>query len=155
MFQDRVKRAAAALATATLLWTTPSLAQTAPQKLPTIALGAGMHNIRAEVATTPEQHQIGLMFRTAMGTNEGMLFIFERPAQQCFWMKNTLIPLSVAFISEDGTVVNIEEMAPQTLESHCSLKPVRHVLEMNAGWFARRGIKPGTRLLGAPFGTPR
>ncbi|WP_206067258.1 DUF192 domain-containing protein, partial [Escherichia coli] len=101
MFQDRVKRAAAALATATLLWTTPSLAQTPPQKLPTIALGAGMHNIRAEVATTPEQHQIGLMFRTAMGTNEGMLFIFERPAQQCFWMKNTLIPLSVAFISED------------------------------------------------------
>jgi len=155
VFQDQVKRAAVALATAGMLWATPGQAQTAAQKLPAITLGAGMHNIRAEVATTPEQHQIGLMFRTAMGPNEGMLFIFDRPAQQCFWMKNTLIPLSVAFISDDGTVVNIEEMAPQTLESHCSVRPVRHVLEMNTGWFAKRGIKPGARLTGAPFGTPR
>ncbi|AWI55128.1 DUF192 domain-containing protein [Aquabacterium olei] len=143
------------MAATALLWTTTPRAQSAPQKLPTITLGAGMHNIRAEVASTPEQHQIGLMFRKEMAPNDGMLFIFDRPGQQCFWMKNTLIPLSVAFIADDGTVVNLDEMAPQTLESHCSTRPVRHVLEMNAGWFARKGIKPGSKLSGAPFGTPR
>jgi uncharacterized protein len=86
-----------------------------------------------------------------MPANEGMLFVFESPSQQCFWMKNTLLPLSVAFVEEDGTIANIDEMLPQTLESHCSTKPVRFVLEMNKGWFAKRGIKPGTRLTGAPF----
>lgn len=155
MFQERLKWGVAAMAATALLWTTTPRAQSAPQKLPTITLGAGMHNIRAEVASTPEQHQIGLMFRKEMGPNDGMLFIFDRPGQQCFWMKNTLIPLSVAFIADDGTVVNLDEMAPQTLESHCSTRPVRHVLEMNAGWFARKGIKPGSKLSGAPFGTPR
>ena len=80
-----------------------------------------------------------------------MLFVFERAGQQCFWMKNTLIPLSVAFVADDGTVVNIEEMKPQTLDSHCSTQPVRYVLEMNDGWFAKRGIKPGSKLRGAPF----
>ncbi len=155
MFQERLKWGVAAMAATALLWTTTPRAQTAPQKLPTITLGAGMHNIRAEVASTPEQHQIGLMFRKEMGPNDGMLFIFDRPGQQCFWMKNTLIPLAVAFIADDGTVVNLDEMAPQTLESHCSTRPVRHVLEMNAGWFARKGIKPGSKLSGAPFGTPR
>jgi uncharacterized membrane protein (UPF0127 family) len=155
VFQERLKWGVAAMAATALLWTTTPRAQTAPQKLPTITLGAGMHNIRAEVASTPEQHQIGLMFRKEMGPNDGMLFIFDRPGQQCFWMKNTLIPLAVAFIADDGTVVNLDEMAPQTLESHCSTRPVRHVLEMNAGWFARKGIKPGSKLSGAPFGTPR
>lgn len=155
MFQERLKWGVAAMAATALLWTTTPRAQSAPQKLPTITLGAGMHNIRAEVASTPEQHQIGLMFRKEMAPNDGMLFIFDRPGQQCFWMKNTLIPLSVAFIADDGTVVNLDEMAPQTLESHCSTRPVRHVLEMNAGWFARKGIKPGSKLSGAPFGTPR
>ncbi len=82
-----------------------------------------------------------------------MLFIFEQAAQQCFWMKNTLIPLSIAFVADDGTVVNIEEMQPQTLESHCSRKPVRYVLEMNKGWFAKRGIRPGSKLQGRPFGS--
>jgi uncharacterized membrane protein (UPF0127 family) len=155
VFQERLKWAVATMAATALLWTTTPRAQTAPQKLPTITLGAGMHNIRAEVASTPEQHQIGLMFRKEMGPNDGMLFIFDRPGQQCFWMKNTLIPLAVAFIADDGTVVNLDEMAPQTLASHCSTQPVRHVLEMNAGWFARKGIKPGSKLSGAPFGTPR
>jgi uncharacterized protein len=81
-----------------------------------------------------------------------MLFVFEQPSQQCFWMKNTLLPLSAAFIDDDGTVVNVEDMKPQTLDSHCSAKPVRYVLEMNQGWFAKKGIKPGTRLNGEPFG---
>jgi uncharacterized membrane protein (UPF0127 family) len=128
-------------------------AQSTPQSLPTIKLGAGIHNIAAQVAQTPEQRATGLMFRTSMPTNEGMLFVFEQPAKQCFWMKNTLLPLSAAFISDNGTVLNIEDMQPQSLDSHCSAAPVRFVLEMNRGWFAKRGIKPGAKLTGAPFGS--
>jgi hypothetical protein len=126
-------------------------AQSEPQKLPQIRLNAGIHNINAELAATPEQREIGLMFRPVMAANDGMLFAFERAGQQCFWMKNTLIPLSVAFVADDGAVVNIEAMKPQTLDSHCSTQPVRYVLEMNDGWFAKRGIKPGSKLRGAPF----
>lgn len=125
------------------------------QHLPTITLGAGMHNIKAEVALSEQEHEIGLMYRTSMGSNEGMLFIFPRAGQQCFWMKNTLIPLAVAFVGDDGTVVNVDEMKPQTLDPHCSTKPVRFVLEMNTGWFTKRGIKSGSKLSGEPFGTPR
>jgi len=127
-------------------------AQEAPQKLAQVRLTAGIHNINAELASTPPQREIGLMFRSVMPANDGMLFVFEQPAQQCFWMKNTLIPLSVAFIGDDGSVVNIDDMKPQTLDSHCSAKPVRFVLEMNEGWFAKRGIKAGSRLRGGPFG---
>ncbi|MDE2401878.1 MAG: DUF192 domain-containing protein [Burkholderiales bacterium] len=122
-----------------------------PQHLPTIMLGASFHNIKAEVATTPQQHEIGLMHRTSMGANDGMLFIFERAGQQCFWMKNTLIPLSVAFVADDGNIVNLDEMKPQTLTPHCSTKPVRFVLEMNTGWFSKRGLKAGLKLTGEPF----
>ena len=86
-----------------------------------------------------------------MPHNDGMLFVFPQATQQCFWMKNTLLPLSAAFIADDGTVVNIEDMKPQTLDSHCSKKPVRFVLEMNQGWFAKRGIKQGSQLTGEPF----
>ncbi len=136
-------------------FTTSAQAQDRAQHLPTVTLGAGMHNIKAEVAETPQEHEIGLMHRTSMGANDGMLFIFERAGQQCFWMKNTLIPLAIAFVADDGTVVNVDEMKPQTLEPHCSTKPVRFVLEMNTGWFTKRGIKDGSKLSGAPFGTPR
>jgi len=128
-----------------------SLAQDGPQKLATIRLTAGMHLIQAELAQTPDERSTGLMFRTAMAANEGMLFAFEQAGTQCFWMKNTLLPLSVAFVTDDGSVVNIDEMKPQTLDSHCSTKPVRFVLEMNQGWFAKRGIKAGSKLQGAPF----
>ena len=126
-------------------------AQEGPQKLPAIQLGAGMHLIQAQVASTPEQRATGLMFRADMPANEGMLFVFEEPAGQCFWMKNTLLPLTAAFVADDGTIVNLADMKPKTLDSHCSAKPVRYVLEMHQGWFAKRGIKPGTRLTGAPF----
>ncbi len=129
----------------------PMWAQESPQKLPSVTLNAGMHNIQAEVAQTPDERSIGLMFRKSMGANEGMLFAFEQPAKQCFWMKNTLLPLSIAFVSADGTVVNIDDMKPQTLDSHCSVKEVPFVLEMNAGWFAKRGIKAGFKLKGPPF----
>jgi uncharacterized membrane protein (UPF0127 family) len=128
-----------------------ALAQDAPQSLPAIKLSAGMHVIQAELAQTPSERSTGLMFRKTMGTNDGMLFAFEEPGQQCFWMKNTLLPLSVAFVADDGNIVNIEDMKPLTLDSHCSTKPVRFVLEMNDGWFVKRGIKPGTKLKGSPF----
>ena len=138
---------------ALLLAAAAAHAQTGPQKLPSIRINAGIHNITAEVAQTPEQRATGLMFRTDLGPNDGMLFVFEEPAQQCFWMKNTVVPLAIAFIADDGKVVNVDEMKPRTLDSHCSSKPVRYVLEMNEGWFRKRGIKPGSRLQGAPFGS--
>ncbi|MEO5844033.1 MAG: DUF192 domain-containing protein [Caldimonas sp.] len=138
-------------AVAALSFAVLASAQYGPQKLAQVRLNAGIHNINAELASTPRQREIGLMFRTAMPTNDGMLFVFDQSGQQCFWMRNTLIPLSIAFLGDDGGIVNIEEMKPQTLESHCSVKPVRFVLEMNQGWFAKRGIKPGSKLRGAPF----
>lgn len=115
-------------------------------------LSAGMYRIDAQLAITPEQRETGLMFRAQMPEQEGMLFVFERPGVQCFWMRNTLLPLTAAFVADDGTIVNLADMQPMTENSHCSAKPVRFVLEMNQGWFGKRGIKPGTRLGGAPFG---
>ena len=122
-----------------------------PQSLPAIRLNAGMHIIKAEVARSPDERAIGLMHRKSMPANDGMLFVFEQPAPQCFWMSNTLLPLSIAFVADDGTVGSIEEMAPGSLDSHCSKQPVRYALEMNQGWFAKRGIKPGSKLGGKPF----
>ncbi len=142
-----------AVTAALLSFVATSPAQEGPQKLPTTRLTAGFHLINAEVASTPEQRAIGLMHRPTMPANDGMLFVFERAAQQCFWMKNTLLPLSIAFLDDDGTVVNIEEMKPQTLDSHCSARPVRFALEMNQGWFGKRAIKPGAKITGEPFGT--
>ncbi|MBE7418575.1 MAG: DUF192 domain-containing protein [Ideonella sp.] len=123
-----------------------------PQALPTATLQVGMYKVVAQVAATPQQRQIGLMFRREMPMHEGMLFVFDAAAQQCFWMRNTLLPLSAAFLADDGAVVNIVDMQPQTDDSHCSARPVRFVLEMNQGWFAKRGIKPGTRFSGEVFG---
>jgi uncharacterized protein len=128
-------------------------AQQAPQpRLPTVQITAGMHLIQAELAVTPEQQQVGMMMRREMGANEGMLFVNAEPGVRCFWMRNTLIPLSAAFVSDDGTIVNIADMQPLNDESHCSTKPVRFVLEMRQGWFDKRGIGPGSRLRGKPFG---
>jgi uncharacterized protein len=146
-------RIAHALAAATLaVLSSASLAQEDPQtNLPRIKLGAGLHQIDTQVAQTPEQRQIGLMWRKTMPQHEGMLFVFEQPAKQCFWMMNTLLPLTAAFVADDGTVVNLVDMQPQTIDSHCSAKPVRYVLEMNQGWFAKKGIKAGAKLTGEPF----
>jgi hypothetical protein len=130
----------------------PASAQQAAQpRLPVVELQAGMHVIRAELASTPLQRQAGLMHRQQMAAHEGMLFVFEQPEPQCFWMKNTPLPLSIAFIADDGHIVNIADMQPLSEASHCSAQPVRFALEMNQGWFAKRGIKPGFRLKGAPF----
>jgi uncharacterized membrane protein (UPF0127 family) len=129
-----------------------AMAQDEPQtNLPRIKLQAGMHQMDVQVAQTPGQRSIGLMFRAEMPTHEGMLFVFEQPSVQCFWMKNTLLPLTAAFVADDGTIVNLADMKPQTTDSHCATKPVRFVLEMNQGWFAKRGLKAGSRLVGVPF----
>jgi uncharacterized membrane protein (UPF0127 family) len=122
-----------------------------PQNLAATTLKVGMHSIRAQLAITPQQRQIGLMHRREMPSHEGMLFVFDEPSRQCFWMRNTLIPLTIAYLADDGTVVNLADMQPQSDESHCSAKPVRFALEMNQGWFAKRGIKPGTRIGGELF----
>lgn len=139
------------LTSATALLASGAWAQEGPQTdLPRVEMTAGMHRIQAQVASTPQQRAIGLMHRREMPTNEGMLFVFEQPGTQCFWMKNTLLPLTAAFVADDGTVVNLADMKPQSLDSHCSAKPVRYVLEMHQGWFAKRGIQAGQRLR-APF----
>ena len=123
-------------------------------QLPRIQLQAGMHQMQVQVAATPDQRAIGLMHRAEMPQAEGMLFAFEQATQQCFWMKNTLLPLTAAFIADDGTIVNLADMKPQTTDAHCSDQPVRWVLEMNQGWFAKKRIQAGHQLRGPMF-TPR
>lgn len=134
------------------LFTGAAWSQETPQlQLPRVTLSAGMHLIQAQVAATPQQRAMGLMFRKDMPVNEGMLFAFEQASEQCFWMKNTLLPLTAAFVADDGTIVNLADMQPQSQVSHCSTKPVRFVLEMNQGWFDKRGLKAGSKLSGPPF----
>lgn len=118
--------------------------------LPTIELKAGIYRIQAELADTPKAREIGLMNRTSMPTNSGMLFIFEQKAGHCFWMNNTKIPLSIAFIADDGKIVNIEEMQAETTNNHCPKAAVRYALEMNKQWFSERVIVPGTIIQGLP-----
>lgn len=152
MYIKPVRPQSLALALLMVIATPPSLAQQGPQpRLPTVDLRAGMHTIKAELAVTPEQQMTGMMFRKEMNGNEGMLFVAEDKSARCFWMRNTLIPLTIAFIGDDGTIVNLADMKPFDEASHCSAKPVRLVLEMNQGWFAKRGIKPGFKLAGPPF----
>lgn len=124
-------------------------------ELPAVQLTAGMHAIRAEVADTMGTRMEGLMFRKTMPQNAGMVFVFDELSTHCMWMKNTFLPLSVAFIDDAGAIVNIEDMAPHTEQSHCAKKPVRFALEMNKGWFAQRGLKPGTKLRGLEKLSPR
>jgi len=128
-----------------LLFSAPATSSTPTLSLP---LQIGMYIVQAEVADDMQTRAKGLMFRTEMSANQGMLFIFERLGIQCFWMKNTLIPLTAAFIDDQGKIVNMADMAPQTETSHCSKQPVRYVLEMNQGWFATRGIKEGQVIKG-------
>lgn len=149
-------KAFSALALAALLSPFCAWAQDAPQMdLQRVKLSAGMHLIDAQVAFTPEQRQTGLMFRKEMPQQEGMIFVFEQATQQCFWMKNTLLPLTAAFVADDGTIVNLADMKPQTTDAHCSAQPVRYVLEMNKGWFAKKGIKAGSKLGGPMFEAKR
>ncbi|MDP3537752.1 MAG: DUF192 domain-containing protein [Azonexus sp.] len=116
--------------------------------MPMLELSAGFHRIEAEVAATDQNRQVGLMNRQTMPPQRGMLFVFAQKNTHCMWMRNTLIPLSVAFLDEDGIIINIENMQPQTENNHCAKVPARYALEMNLGWFAQRGIKPGVKLKG-------
>ena len=141
-----------ALLLMSLLAALPARAQTGPQpRLPSIDLSAGIYLIKTELAISMEQQATGMMFRKEMGTNDGMLFVNEDSSVRCFWMRNTLVPLTIAFIADDGTIVNLADMDAQSDKSHCSAKPVRYALEMNRGWFAKRGIKAGAKLQGKPF----
>ncbi|THJ33020.1 DUF192 domain-containing protein [Lampropedia aestuarii] len=141
------------LAAGALAMSAAAVAQVGPQAngqpqmdLPRLDITSTMHRIDAQVAATPLQRQIGLMHRQSMPEHEGMLFVFETPNVQCFWMKNTLLPLSAAFVADDGRIVNLVDMQPMSTDSHCSTEPVRYVLEMNQGWFVKRGIEAGAHL---------
>ena len=123
----------------------------AQSPLPLVTLQAGIHLIKAEVADDPGTRAAGLMFREALAPNHGMLFVFREKATHCFWMRNTLIPLSIAFLADDGTVVNIEDMAPRSEASHCPKRDVKFALEMEQGWFAKRGIGAGVKLVAPDF----
>jgi uncharacterized protein len=133
----------------------PVAAAAQAQKLPVVQLTAGMHVVRAEVAADFGSRMQGLMHRESLGPNAGMLFVFDEKSIHCMWMKNTLIPLSVAFVDEGGTITNIADMQPHSEQSHCASRPALYALEMAKGWFAERGVKAGTKLGGLERFAPR
>lgn len=151
MFQ---RLAALLLVSASFLAPAHAQQQIQPQPQTDLArtqLSVGLYKIDAQVAQSPREREIGLMFRKSMPQAEGMIFVFEQPATQCFWMRNTLLPLTAAFVADDGRIVNLVDMQPMTENSHCSEEPVRYVLEMNQGWFAKKNIKKGAKLGGELF----
>lgn len=119
-----------------------------------LELSAGIHRIQVEVVNTSAKRAEGLMFRKSLQANYGMLFVFDQTAQHCMWMRNTLIPLAVAFIDGQGRIINIEEMLPQTENNHCAERPAKFALEMNAGWFKSRGLSAGMPLAGIDKAPP-
>jgi uncharacterized protein len=130
-------------------------AQDGPQsKLKTTLLTAGMHVIHTELAISQDEQATGMMFRRGMGANDGMLFVYTDSDKRCFWMRNTWVPLTIAFVEADGTIVNVADMKPMDPQLHCSEKPVQYALEVPQGWFAKRGFKVGLKLRGAPFDKP-
>jgi uncharacterized membrane protein (UPF0127 family) len=139
------------LAFLTLLLAVSSLAAAAE---PLLQLQAGNHALQVEVADTPQQRMVGLMGRTRLDSDAGMLFVFEQKGTHCFWMRNTLIPLSIAFLADDGTIIDIQDMQPQTQIFHCPRGPIRYALEVPQGGFRSKGIQLGMKVSGGPFGTP-
>lgn len=121
---------------------------TVQAEMPRAELTASFYRINAEIAADQDNRSQGLMFRESLAANQGMVFVFPRPDRHCMWMRNTLIPLSVAFLDEQGKILNIEDMQPRTETSHCASGPARFALEMNLGWFAKKGLKPGLRIGG-------
>ena len=130
---------------------------TADAKLPTTTIKVGSHALRVEVAATDAERQKGLMFREKLGRNDGMLFVFDEPAYHSMWMKNTPIPLSVAFVDANGEILNILDLEPHSLETRMSAGPATYAIETNRGWFAALGLKAGDRVTGLPppRGRPR
>lgn len=125
-----------------------SVAVGAQASLPIVELSVGMHRIEAEVAHTDATRRVGLMNRESMPEQRGMVFVFTQDARHCMWMRNTLIPLSVAFLDASGRILNIADMQPLTEDSHCAVGPARFALEMNQGWFKQRGVGEGRRIRG-------
>lgn len=147
---NRTKRYLPSILAVILGLVTTSVLSQQIQKFNSTSLTAGIYVIKAEVAANEAERQQGLMFREKMAPNEGMVFIFDKPAAVCMWMKNTLLPLSVAFLDDEGKIINIEDMQPQTTDTHCAAKQARYALEMNLGWFKQKNIKPGTVIAGLP-----
>jgi len=116
--------------------------------LPTVELNAGIHLIHAELADNESARMLGLMYRDSLAPNHGMLFIFDETDTHCMWMRNTLLPLSVAFIDNDGAIVNVEEMQARTDATHCARRGVHYALEMAAGWYKAHGLGPGSVIRG-------
>jgi uncharacterized membrane protein (UPF0127 family) len=144
-------RAARTITAALLLWLA---AAAQAQQLPEIALAVNGHKLTAEVAHTDPARAQGLMHRRMLPENRGMLFVFTTTAHHAMWMMNTYIPLSVAFIDERGVIINIEDMKPHTQDTHPAAKPAKYALEMNQGWFGKRGIKPGATVDGIERAPP-
>jgi uncharacterized membrane protein (UPF0127 family) len=128
-----------------------------PGDFPVVTLSIGLNVIHAEVAANQADREQGLMYRKSLAPNSGMLFVFDERAGHCFWMKNTLIPLSIAFIDDDGSITDIDEMQAETENNHCPTRAGRYALEMDKGWFTQHGIKPGMKIArgdGAPAKSP-
>jgi hypothetical protein len=124
------------------------------QNPPVLELSVGIHRIEAEVVNTMQGRMRGLMGRTSMPIQRGMLFVFDVNDRHCMWMKNTLLPLAVAFIDDQGRIINVEEMLPETEQNHCAARPARFALEMNGGWFRSRKLGPGVLLNGMDRAPP-
>ena len=137
------------LAAVALQWLAIS---TSAAELPAVTLTIGSQKLVAEVATTPQQREVGLMNRFSLKPDHGMLFVFERPEPLAFWMRNTYVPLSIAFIAADGHILNIDDMQPQTDDAHWSKGAALYALEMKKGWFAERGIVAGAMVQGPTIG---
>lgn len=124
------------------------LAVTAYAEMPQVTLTIGGHKLTAEVAYTNADRELGLMHRRMLPENRGMLFVFPQTAPLSFWMMNTYIPLSIAFIDDAGAIINITDMKPLTTDNHNSARPARYALEMNKGWFRKRSLGPGAKIEG-------
>jgi uncharacterized membrane protein (UPF0127 family) len=118
--------------------------------LPTVKLAIGPHTVTAEVAANDAHRSTGLMYRFSLPPDHGMLFVFEAERPLSFWMRNTYVALSIAFIDARGRILNIEDMAPHDERSTWSAGPALYALEMRKGWFAQHGIGPGTVVSGLP-----
>ena len=123
-------------------------------QMPEIALAVNGHKLTAEVAYTDPARMQGLMYRRILPEDRGMLFVFPETARHAMWMKNTYLPLSVAFIDEQGVIINIENMKPQTEDAHPASKPAKYALEVNLGWFGKHGVKPGAKIEGIDRAPP-
>lgn len=119
-------------------------------QLPETQLRIRSHTIKAEIAQTEASRNYGLMNRASLAKDHGMLFVFDTVGRPCFWMKNTPLPLSIAFIDVQGVIVNMADMMPHSTNNHCPKRPVRYALEMSQGWFQEQGIEAGDHVKGLP-----